>query len=128
MRLCAGAGGCFRGAPEGPCLRGSGGPPHFFLEFRRQILHSGRLYEIIHRNFFSPVLDVPRGPTFWEVGTAMAVPAVPVAPALNCVRQHDPQITQKLTHMRMGLYVRHYGNEQESSILVCQYSRYMIVF
>ena len=51
---------------SGERVKGVWGPsPRIFLEFRRQILHSGRLpVKIIHRNFFSSVLDVPRGPNF----------------------------------------------------------------
>ena len=71
------------GAAEGPSLRGGGPPPENFWNLDGKSCTLGdSLYKIIHRNFFSPVLDVLRGPTFWEVGTAMAVPAAPVAPAL----------------------------------------------
>ena len=74
-------------AAEGPSLRAVwGSPPESFSNLDGKSCTLGdSMYKIIHRNFFSTVFDVPRGPTFWEVGTAMAVPAVPVAPALLCV-------------------------------------------
>ena len=73
-------------------LRGSGGSPRKKLEFRRQILHSGRLPVQNHTSkLFSPGFG--RSTATWTdflgrvfcflfIGTAMAVPAVPVAPAL----------------------------------------------
>ena len=65
-----------------------GSSPRKFLEFRRQILHSGRLpvQNYTSKLFLHMVLDVPC-PLFcflFFFGTAMAVPAVPVAPALAC--------------------------------------------
>ena len=71
---------CGRRALFGGC----GGPPpeNIWNLDGKSCTLGDSLYKIIHRDFFSPVLDVPHGPTFWEVGTALAVPAVPVVPAL----------------------------------------------
>ena len=71
------------GGAEGASLRGDPPPEIFWNLDGKSCTLGDSLYKIINRNFFSSALDVPRGPTFWEVGTAMAVPAVQVAPALS---------------------------------------------
>ena len=61
------------GAAERPSVRGggSGGPPpkNIWNLDGKSCTLGDSLYKIIHRNFFSQVLDVPRprGLTFWEV-------------------------------------------------------------